>query len=382
MSTLLRSDVGLVSDDRYLLHNPGQQANSQSGDTLPFVEPVLHPSNYRLVWRTKHLLELTGLTESLQTVVPYQASTESLTTYHSLEYVNRVRELCANGGGDAGRGAPVSPESWKASLLAAGGVMASVDAVMEDDLRRVFANVRPPGHHAMADKGMGFCIFNNVALAAKYAQTRYGLERIMILDWDVHVGNGTQNAFHDDSSVLFVSLHQDQLAFHDYGQVDQVGVGEGVGFTVNIPLPPGSGDAAYEAAFEQLVQPIADQFSPQLVLISAGQDASVMDALGRMCVTTEGYRQMTRSMIKIAEQSANGRLIVVQEGGYSEVYAPYCTLAIIETLLDTRTELPEPIPKEKLTIQPHTHEVGSSQKAFLAKSRSVQRYHWRLDDHG
>ncbi len=326
--------------------------------------------------RTKHLLDMTGLGKLLTKIEPYMASEDDITVYHAPEYVERVKQICAEGGGDTGEGAPAGPDSFEIALLAAGGGMAAVDAVVEGRVRRAFANIRPPGHHAMSDKGMGFCIFNNVVVAARHAQRKHGIERVMVLDWDVHDGNGTQDAFYDDPSVLFFSLHQDRLYPPGFGEVEQVGSGDGTGFTVNVALPPGCGDAAYLAAFERIIIPIADEFKPQLVLVSAGQDASTMDPLGRMCVTTEGYRRMTQAMIDVAERHADGRLVILQEGGYSELYAPYCTLAIVEALLGQRTNIPEPLQIDSLSNQPQYHTVGASAEAALEQIRATQATYW------
>jgi acetoin utilization deacetylase AcuC-like enzyme len=363
-----------VYADRYLQHNPGLQLIG--GQPVPFVEPTIHPSNYRLVMRTKQLLDLTGLSSRLRQIEPRYASVDDLTVYHTLDYIERVQALCAEGGGETGEGAPAGPESYEVALLAAGGCMAAVDAVLSGTVRRAFANVRPPGHHAMSDKGMGFCIFNNVVIAARYAQRAYGIERVMVLDWDVHDGNGTQDAFYDDPAALFFSLHQDGLYPAIYGSLDQRGVGAGEGYTVNMPLPAGCGDAAYLAAFEQVVLPIAHAFQPQLVLVSAGQDASTLDPLGRMCVTSEGYRRMTQAMIDLAETHAGGRLVIVQEGGYSELYAPYCTLGIIETLAGERTGIAEPLTIERLSQQPQYTAIGPSAEAALASIRATYAPYW------
>lgn len=368
--------AGLVYDDRYLQHNPGVQRLWTTGDPVPFVEPMIHPSNYRLVMRSKHLMDLSGLSKHLVRIEPYYAEVDDITVYHTPEYVEFVRELCASGGGETGEGAPASPESYEIALLAAGGGMAAVDAVVAGRARRVFANIRPPGHHAMASKGMGFCIFNNVVVAARHAQRKHGIERVLVLDWDVHDGNGTQDAFYADNSVLFFSLHQDYLYPPDFGLLEQQGEGEGLGYTVNLPLPAGSGDAAYLAAFEQVVRPIADEFKPQLVLVSAGQDASLMDPLGRMSLSTEAYRRMTQAMIDIAEAHADGRIAVLQEGGYSELYAPYCTLAIVETLAERRTGLPEPQGASTLSHQPQFHTVGLDAQARLREIREAYAQYW------
>jgi acetoin utilization deacetylase AcuC-like enzyme len=306
------------------------------------------------------------------------ATVDDVTAYHTPEYVERVRQICADGGGDTGEGAPAGISSYEIALLAAGGGMAAVDAVVNGDVRRAFANIRPPGHHAMSDKGMGFCIFNNIVIATRHAQRKHGIERVLILDWDVHDGNGTQDAFYGDRSVLFFSLHQDRLYPTNFGLLDQQGDGEGLGYTINLPLPAGSGDAAYLAAFEQVVLPIAHALQPQLVLVSAGQDASTMDPLGRMCVSTEGYRGMTQIMIDIAEAYAGGRLVILQEGGYSETYAPYCTLAIVETLAEQRTGIEEPLSAERLQERPETTAVGPSAEAAIARVRSAYRPFWPM----
>lgn len=374
-----RSDslaAGFIYDERYLQHDPGMWVLPGTGQTFPFSEPVLHASNHRLCQRTKQLIDLTGLSESLVHIEPRSAGIDDLTVYHDAAYIEKVRQICLNGCGEAGAGAPISPESYEVALLAAGGGMAGVDAVASGSVRRVFVNVRPPGHHALKDRGMGFCVFNNVAVAARYAQRAHGYQRVMIVDWDVHHGNGTQDAFYDDPSVLFVSLHQDQLFPAGLGEVDQVGSGSAAGYTVNLPLPPGSGDATYLAAFDRIILPIANEFQPELVLISAGQDASAMDVLGRMAVTAEGYRMMTQRLIDVAETHADGRLVALQEGGYSEIYAPYCTLAIVETMAGVRTGIAEPLTQERMLTQPQTTSVSSDGEAALEAVRAQQAQYW------
>lgn len=368
--------AGLVFDDRYLQHNPGLQMLPGTGQPLPFVEPELHPSNHRLVQRAKQLIDLGGLESLLVDIPARDATPEQLAVYHTEEYIERVCEISNAGGGETGEGAPAGPGSYEIALRAAGGALSAVDAVMAGDARRAYALVRPPGHHAMSDKGMGFCLFNNVVVAAHYARNAYQLDRIMILDWDVHHGNGTQDAFYSDPHTLFVSIHEDQLFPVGWGMIDQHGDGEGSGFTVNLPLPAGCGDAAYLAAFDRIILPIIDEYQPEMIFISAGQDASTMDPLGRMCLTTEGYRRMTSLLINRAERHANGQLIVLQEGGYSEVYAPYCTLAIVETLAGAQTNLPEPLSYERIRARPSYTSVGLSTEQALADIAQHQAEYW------
>jgi acetoin utilization deacetylase AcuC-like enzyme len=368
--------TGLVFDDRYLQHNPGIETLWGTKEPLPFVDIPMSLTNHRLVMRTKHLIDFTGLGKQLQRVEPYYATEDDLTVYHTREYIQRVQDICASGGGDAGEGAPMGRDSYEIALLAAGGAMAAVDAVVEGRVRNAFANIRPPGHHAMSDKGMGFCVFSNVVIAAHHARNKHAIERVMILDWDVHDGNGTQDAFYSDPNVLFFSLHQEKLYPPNFGELEQTGEGDGRGYTVNLPLPPGSGDATYRAAFERIIVPIADEFRPQLILVSAGQDASMMDQLGRMCLTTEAYRFMTKTLMDVADRHCDGKLVILQEGGYSEIYGPYCTLAIVETLAGTRTYIEEPQPIDWVAMQPHFATINAAGEEALARIQAQHAEHW------
>jgi len=222
--------------------------------------------------------------------------------------------------------------SWEAASIAAGSSLSAVDFVMEAPDRRAYVLTRPPGHHASADQAMGFCLFNNAALAARYARNRYGLKKVAIIDWDVHHGNGTQSVFYDDPDVLFISIHQDGLYPEDEGTLAERGSGAGEGATVNIPMPAGSGDAGYIAAIERVVIPALEDFGPELIVLSSGQDAAASDPLGRMSVTTEGFRGMTRQLVEFADRTCAGRIVALQEGGYSLDHMPFCVLATIEAL--------------------------------------------------
>jgi acetoin utilization deacetylase AcuC-like enzyme len=367
--------AGLVFDDRYLWHNTGLSL-IQDGEQYPFADPVPHWSSPALVGRAKQLIDLYGIADRLARIQAYEADDDSLLRCHTSEYLARVRALDGTGG-DAGEGAPMGWGGERIARLSAGGVMAAVDAVLTGAVRHAYALVRPPGHHAMPDLGMGFCVFGNVAIAAKHAQARHGIRKILILDWDVHHGNGTQTAFIDDSDVLFISLHQDELYPPGWGAADQTGAGDGAGFTVNIPLPGGTGRAGYRAAFERIVQPIARQFAPELVMVSAGQDASILDPLARMSLTTNGYREMTRFMLAIAESSCGGRLVVAQEGGYAAAYAPYCSASIAEVLAGGPAVISEPY-GPRAESEPAANRIGLDAELAIERVIEVQIQFWTI----
>lgn len=372
--------VGLVFDDRYLTHNTGLDLIDRAAP-YPFAELIAHPSSPILVGRAKHLMDLHGVAERMTRIPPIVASNEQLSLYHTPEYLARVADLSATTGGDTGEGAPIGQGGDRVARLAAGGTIAAVDAVMTGDVDAAYALVRPPGHHAMASQGMGFCIYSNAVIAARVAQRVHGAERVLILDWDVHHGNGTQAAFWSDPTVLFISLHQDDLYPVGWGAVDQVGIAEGEGFTVNIPLPAGTGNAGYRVVYEKLVDPIARQFDPDLIIVSAGQDGSVFDPLARMSLTLAGFRAMTVAMMTIADACCAGRLVVTQEGGYAPQYAPYCSAAVAETLVGLgpgAAPIGDPY-GERAETQPASVEVGLDAAHAIDRALAVQRRYWRLE---
>jgi acetoin utilization deacetylase AcuC-like enzyme len=239
-----------------------------------------------------------------------------ITAVHAPGYVARVRDACRKGTGYMDTpDVPVSAKSWEAALAAAGCALAAVDAVMAGRVRNAFCAVRPPGHHALRDRAMGFCIFNNVAIAARYLRKKHGISRVLIADWDVHHGNGTQDAFYRDPLVFYFSVHRSEF-YPGTGNEDEKGGGPGLGFTLNVPLPAGSGDKEYVAAFRDRLVTAAGTFKPDFVLVSAGFDAHRRDPLGGMQVTDAGYAELTRIVKGIAGRCCNGRLVSVLEGGY------------------------------------------------------------------
>ena len=331
--------TGLIYDERYLDHDTGVQTAVAMREGSFQLGPEPHPSSVYITQRIKQFLDGSGLTAKMKHIVARAADEEELAVYHTREFIAGVRKHMEGGPskGDWGEieiDTPLSQGSFDAAVFAAGGAINAVQAVMSGEVSNAYALLRPPGHHALSNRAMGFCIFNNAVVAAHSARNIYGLERIMIVDWDVHHGNGTQDAFYSDPGVLFVSLHQQDWYPKLSGELDQVGTGAGAGFTVNIPLPAGTGDRGYRAAFEQLVVPIGLLYRPELIIISAGQDANWLDPLAQMMVTQSGFRKMSELVLGLAEEVSEGKLLMLQEGGYSAAYVPYCTVAAVEPLLD------------------------------------------------
>ncbi|MDZ7372515.1 MAG: histone deacetylase [candidate division KSB1 bacterium] len=293
--------TALVYGDVYLRHLTGPM-HPESPDRLRAIVEALKE---RSLWSRLVLLQ------------PRRAEMEWVEQVHRSRYVRAVQELCQAGGGALDADTPLSPDSFEVALYAVGGVLEAVDAVLSGKVANAFCAVRPPGHHACPDRGMGFCIFNNVAIAARYLQGRHGIHRVLIVDWDVHHGNGTQEAFYDDGSVFYFSVHQ----FPHYpgtGTRTETGYGEGEGTTCNVPLPAGADDRVYERIFLDELRPKAMDFEPEFVLVSAGFDLQQGDLLGSMRVSEAGIRRLTEIVCEIATASpAQGRLVSVLEGGYA-----------------------------------------------------------------
>ncbi|MCX7623556.1 MAG: histone deacetylase [Thermomicrobium sp.] len=275
-----------------------------------------HPERPERLEAILRLLERTGRLDDRQVIEPDPADEDTIALVHDRNYIEELREFAARGGGWLDADTIVSPRSYDVARLAVGAAVAAVDLVLRGEEPRAFALVRPPGHHAEPDRGMGFCLFNNVAVAAQWALERYGLERVAIIDWDVHHGNGTQAAFYRTDRVFFVSLHQWPL-YPGTGRADEVGEGLGYGYTLNIPLPPRSDDRAYVRAFDEAIEPRLRSYRPELLLVSAGYDAHYADPLAAMAVTEQGFSVMAERVLRWAREWCAGRLVLVLEGGYN-----------------------------------------------------------------
>jgi acetoin utilization deacetylase AcuC-like enzyme len=258
-----------------------------------------------------------GLINRLEPLQARPAREEELLLCHAKSYLETAQLDVESGRPFLSTGdTDITPNSWDVAVRAAGGVLTAVDAVMSGTVNNAFCCVRPPGHHANASRGMGFCLLNNVAIAARYAQRRHGVERVMIVDWDVHHGNGTQDIFYTDPSVFFFSSHQWPL-YPGTGRADEIGEGPGEGSTMNFPFPAGSGRCEILGAMQASLTPAAEDFRPDLLLISAGFDSRAGDLLGRFTLTDEDFADLTRLVMEIADRHAGGRVVSLLEGGYN-----------------------------------------------------------------
>lgn len=278
-----------------------------------------HPENEGRINKILPFLEQAGLLADLQMLEPVAATVKQLRRVHAAPLIERIREVASTGGGALDHGDTYATrDSYELARLAAGATITAVDHIMSGQVKNGFALVRPPGHHAEFGRISGFCLFNNVAAAARQAQTVHGVKRILVLDFDVHHGNGTQDIFYDDDSVMFISTHLflPRMFYPGTGSFNELGNGFGHGYTVNVPLMPNVGDEGYGRIFTELIMPLAKQFKPELILVSAGYDAHWQDPLAMAGLSLTGYAHISRQLVELANVLTNGRILFVLEGGY------------------------------------------------------------------
>jgi len=294
---------------------------------------VHHPERPERFDAVMEGLRKAKLLERLDPLAARTAAEAELLLCHTSDYLETAKHDIVAGYHHLTTGdTDITPNSWDLALLATGGVLNAVDAVVTGRARNAFCAVRPPGHHATPTRGMGFCIVNHIAIGARYAQRRHGLERVLIVDWDVHHGNGTQDIFYTDPSVFFFSTHQWPL-YPGTGRADETGAGAGKGCTMNFPFPAGSGRKEILGAIEKSLIPAADHFRPDLVMISAGFDSRIGDLLGGFTLTDDDFADLTRAVMAMAEKHAGGRVVSVLEGGYTLSGLATAAAAHVATLL-------------------------------------------------
>lgn len=333
-------------------------------DFGPWVEGGLVFESPESRQRLLNLVRLSGLMDRLVELTPSPASSEELALVHDRDYIARIQEMSDAEGGEAGEFAAFGPGTYPIAALAAGAVRDGLAWVLEQPTRHAYALVRPPGHHAERDRGRGYCIFTNTAVAIRSLQAQGDLRRAAIVDIDVHHGNGTEQAFWSDPSVLAISLHQDRCYPDDSGFPSDTGAGAGAGTTINIPLLPGGGIGAYTDAMRRIVFPAIRAFSPEVIVIAVGYDAGGMDPLGRMFLSAQGYGTIVAGLCELADEVCEGRVMVAQEGGYSPIHVPFCGLRTVEALAGVDMGVPDPFdwldtdPAQALTDFQRTHLDG------------------------
>ncbi len=334
--------TGFFWDERCFWHGGGNYAGMLPVGGL--VQPLDGglPENPETKRRLKNLIEVTGLAGALQMQGAATATREDLLRVHPASYLDEFKSLSDAGGGELGRRTPFGPGGYEVAAQSAGLAKAAVQAVLQGDLANAYALSRPPGHHCLPDYPNGFCLLNNIGIAIEAAKAAGLAQRFAVLDWDVHHGNGTEAVFYDRSDVLTVSLHQDRNYPMDTGACTDRGSGDGVGYNLNIPLPPGTGHSGYLAAMDRLALPAIRDFAPDIVIIACGFDAAANDPLGRMLATAETFAMMTRQVMTLAQDVCGGRLVLVHEGGYSETYVPFCGHAALQELSGSDITAPDP----------------------------------------
>jgi len=346
--------TGIVKDGRYLEHvmDPG------------------HPESPERLIAIYKMLEETEMKDLFEAVKPRATTREELESVHSPAYIDLVASTAGKRYYRLDMDTSTCAKSYEAALWAAGGLLELIKAVMEGKLNNGFALVRPPGHHAERDRAMGFCLFNNVAIGAKYAIQNFSLEKVMIVDWDVHHGNGTQSSFYQDPQVLYFSTHRYGFFYPGTGAATEVGKGKGEGFNVNVPLSTGAGDAEYGNIFEKILKPIALEYKPQLVLVSAGFDTHHDDPLGGMEVTEKGFSRMAQILMGIADSTAQGKMVITLEGGYDVSGQSQSVKAVLKELAqDSPLDKSELIEKEK-TDYPRIERL-------LLQLKEIQKRYWK-----
>lgn len=295
----MSAPLAFFTDDLFLKHDTGP-GHPESPDRLTSVQDLLYKQSYF---------------NQLEMLFVRPATVEEIALNHDKKYIQHVEIFCKDGGRSLDADTIVSGSSYQAAALAVGAGLAAADALLDKKYKRSLLLLRPPGHHSLQDRSMGFCLFNNVAICARYFLSK-GMQRVAIVDWDVHHGNGTEASFYDQDNVLFISTHQYPY-YPGTGAADDTGVGAGRGFTLNLPMAAGSGDAELNKAFEEQLIPGLKEFQPEVVLISAGFDAHRADPLAMLNLSTEFFAQATRRLTEVADEFANGRVISFLEGGYN-----------------------------------------------------------------
>ena len=341
--------VGIVLDKLYVDHDNGPG----------------HPETFERILAIVDMLQFTKMMDEVVRIEPKDATREDITRVHTEEHFDKIASTKGKPKVFLDADTSTCSVTFDAALRAAGGTISAIDSVLDGEVDRAFPIVRPPGHHAEADRPMGFCFFNNIAVGASYLTDVKGLERVMVIDWDVHHGNGTQNIFYDSNKVLFFSTHQFPF-YPGTGSSEEIGTGEGAGYTVNVPMQPGMGDNEFIRIFEELLKPVIDQYKPQFILVSAGFDIFFEDPLGGMKVSPEGFAKLTRLLTDEADKICDGNIIFLLEGGYNLDGLWISTKEMLEEMLDKKQT---------------SYDIGNSETKvdeLIEKTKKVYSDYWKF----
>jgi acetoin utilization deacetylase AcuC-like enzyme len=347
--------TAIVKDRRYLDHvmDPGHPEG---------------PERLREIYQMLEEEEMRG--RPLGKVKPRPATRAELEMVHSPAYIDLIASTAGKPHYRLDGDTSTNAKSYETALLAAGGLLELIKVVMVGKFNNGFALIRPPGHHAERDKAMGFCLFNNVAVGAQHALKNFSIQKVLIVDWDVHHGNGTQNSFYENPQVLYFSTHRYGFFYPGTGAATEVGKGKGVGFNINVPLPAGVGDTEYGIIFDKILKPIALEYQPQLILVSAGFDIHYMDPLGGMEVSEKGFARMAQILMEIAEATDQGKLVFTLEGGYNVAAQRRSVKAVLE-------ELSQASPLEKQDLLEKEKTDYSRVEPFILQVKEIHRQYWK-----
>ncbi|MCV2894111.1 class II histone deacetylase [Lentibacter sp. XHP0401] len=353
MSTSAKN-TGFYFDEKSFWHGGGDFALTfpVGGLVQPLVAGGL-PEAPETKRRFKNLMDVTGLSEELTLSSARACTDEELALVHPVDFLSKFKELSDAGGGNLGLRTPFLKGGYELAALSAGLSRAALSDVLTGKLQNAYALSRPPGHHCLPEWPNGFCLLANVAIAIEAAKAAGEAKRFAVIDWDVHHGNGTEHIFYKRDDVLTISIHEENNYPVDTGALADKGKGVGLGYNMNIPLPPGSGHNTYLEAMDKLVVPAFERFKPDVIIVACGYDAGTYDPLGHQLCTVETFRQMTRRVREAAERLCDGKLMMAHEGGYSEVYVPFCGHAVMEEMSGSSTRAPDPMAEVVAARQPN-----------------------------
>lgn len=345
--------TGFYWDELTMWHAGGNYAS-----TVPLgglVQPLAAgglPESPETKRRLKNLMDVTGLTNELAVKTAPAATMEQILAVHGADYINAFKALSDDRGGEIGHHAPFAKGGFEIAALSAGLAVGALEDVLAGTHENAYALCRPPGHHCLADAPMGFCLLSNIAIAIEAAKVTRPDLRVAVVDWDVHHGNGTESIFYERDDVLTISLHQERNYPVDTGTCEDTGAGQGEGFNMNLPLFAGAGHTAYLHALDRVVAPAIEAFKPDVIIVACGYDACAVDPLGRMLATAETFHKMTLKIKALASRMCKGKLVLCHEGGYSEVYVPFCGHATIQALSASDITARDPMARTLAARQP------------------------------